>query len=62
MPKFMRFSKAFANPATRGSACRTTISAAANQPLSTLERKGWIVLPSAGHTVTTSPVASSYQL
>jgi hypothetical protein len=41
---------------------RTTTSAAASQPLSTLDRNGVRGVPSSGQVVMTVPVCGSYQL
>ena len=46
----------------RGSALATSTMAVASQALSTVEANGWTVDPSAGQVVSSSPVASSYQL
>jgi hypothetical protein len=56
------FSRESASARALGSALRTTISAQANQPLSTLETNGVIGFVPSGSVVSTSPVASSYQL
>ena len=52
---------AASGPAT-ASEFLTTSRAAPSHPLSTLDTKGWTVVPLVGQMSTGSPVASSYQL
>ncbi len=58
----MSSSTACASSDSAGTSDVTIVRAVASQPLSTLERNGKTVLPSAGQVVSFAPVAGLYQL